>query len=31
LETVDAIASQPKDDNNRPLEDVKIISMKIVE
>ena len=31
LETVDAIASQAKDQNDRPLEDVKIISMKIVE
>jgi cyclophilin family peptidyl-prolyl cis-trans isomerase len=31
LEVVDQIAAQPKDPADRPLEDVKIISMKVVE
>jgi len=31
MEVVDKIAAQPKDPADRPLEDIKIISMKIVE
>jgi len=31
LEVVDKIAAQPKDQANRPLEDIRIISMKVVE
>jgi len=31
LEVVDKIAAQPKDQGDRPLEDIKIISMKLIE
>lgn len=31
MEVVDKIAAQEKDDNDRPLEDIKIISAKIIE
>jgi cyclophilin family peptidyl-prolyl cis-trans isomerase len=31
IDVVDMIAAQPKDQGDRPLEDIKIISMKIVE
>ena len=31
MEVVDKIAAQPKDGNDRPLEDIKIISAKIIE
>jgi len=31
MDVVDKIAAQPKDPSDRPLEDVKIISMKVVE
>ena len=31
MEVVDKIAAQPKDPGNRPLEDIKVISMKVVE
>ena len=31
LDVVDKIAAQPKDQSNRPLEDIKIISMKVAE
>jgi cyclophilin family peptidyl-prolyl cis-trans isomerase len=31
LDVVDKIAAQPKDPSDRPLEDIKIISMKVVE
>ncbi len=31
MEVVDKIAAQPKDANDRPLEDIRIISMKVIE
>ncbi|MCL2436093.1 MAG: peptidylprolyl isomerase [Lentimicrobiaceae bacterium] len=31
MEVVDKIAAQPKDQGDRPLEDIKVISMKLVE
>ena len=31
IEVVDKIAAQPKDHGDRPLEDIKVISMKVVE
>jgi peptidyl-prolyl cis-trans isomerase B (cyclophilin B) len=30
LDVVDKIAAQPKDQGDRPLEDIKVISMKVV-